>query len=177
MPAASSSDHGWPLRAVVGYDDGSWALYTLNHGDSQFTEACRHQRSSRGAIVALAYTHPYMVVLDADHWLSAYFITGSHSSNGDTAFALDLLCSLKSHTAQAPLSISLRKSPAALIASIVSIFGPFAASCDLSVGINTSTRPSQKAIRRRKNILLFRRCLNIPVAIVSRSVVSDSDGA
>lgn len=108
------------LSISVGFSDGGFGIYTLRNQEQ--TISCRyvHAASANGAISAIAYASPYLVTMTNAQLLSLYSFP-LDSTNEHLDSILDpprLLSSLKSYTSWPPLSISLRASPAAIIASI-----------------------------------------------------------
>ncbi len=65
----SSNDH---VNVSVGFDDGSFAIYTLQRNERRF--ACRyvHAPSRNGPIHALAYASPYLLTMTGAPLLSLY---------------------------------------------------------------------------------------------------------
>lgn len=61
-----------PVNISVGYDDGGFAIYTLQRRERRF--ACRyvHASSRNGAIHAIAYASPYLVTMTGAPLLSLY---------------------------------------------------------------------------------------------------------
>lgn len=60
------------ISISVGYDDGSFAIYTLDRNDRRF--ACRylHAASRNGPIHAIAYASPYLLTMTGAPLLSLY---------------------------------------------------------------------------------------------------------
>lgn len=105
---------------MVGFEDGSFALYTLSKGQDQFVYRYSHEPSSSGVISAVAFTYPYALTMTATHQLSLYAFKQASKTDEETT-TLDsprLLHSLKSSTVWPPLSIALRVSQSTIIVSI-----------------------------------------------------------
>lgn len=107
-------------RLIVGFEDGSFALYSLENSEGRFTHHYSHEPSSSGVISAVALAYPYGVTMTATHLLSLYVFA---DPSGDLA-ASDisdpprLLHSLKSHTVWPPLSTSLRIAESSIVITI-----------------------------------------------------------
>ncbi|KAF2836916.1 hypothetical protein M501DRAFT_986736 [Patellaria atrata CBS 101060] len=105
---------------IIGFEDGSFTIFTFFIQENRFTETFTHPASSNGMITALAYCSPYILTMTENQLLSLYRFSSGHESDG-TPSILDppqLLYSLKSHTSCPPLSLSIRPSSQSIIASI-----------------------------------------------------------
>ncbi|KAL9123147.1 MAG: hypothetical protein Q9187_000292 [Circinaria calcarea] len=118
--ALDDSRGGFALSISVGFSDGGFGIYTLRSQEQNISCRYAHAASTNGAITAIAYASPYLVTMTDAQLLSLYsFSLDSPYDQLDSV--LDpprLLSSLKSHTSWPPLSISLRASSAAIVASI-----------------------------------------------------------
>ena len=108
------------LSISVGFSNGGFGIYTLRAQEQIISCRYVHAPSTNGAISAIAYASPYLVTMTDAQLLSMYcFPLDFTNKNSDVI--LDpprLLSSLRSYTSWPPLSMSLRASPAAIIASI-----------------------------------------------------------
>ncbi|PQE33630.1 f-box domain-containing protein [Rutstroemia sp. NJR-2017a WRK4] len=101
------------LGVVVGFKDGGWGT---------------HPPSSNGMLSAVAYASPYVLSITKDQLLSFYTLTPPSSTEDsednpkveqkERPTRPYLLTSLKSHSSWPPLSLSIRLTPSAIIASI-----------------------------------------------------------
>ena len=105
---------------IVGFEDGSFSLYSLLHVEGRFAHQYSHQPSTNGVISAVALTLPHAATMTATQLLSLYHFKerpGEEPHEG----LLDppqLRHSLKSHTVWPPLSTSLRTSESNIVVSI-----------------------------------------------------------
>ena len=107
-------------RVVVGFEDGSFALYSLDIWENQFVHEYSHESSSNGVLSSVALTYPYVVTMSATQLLSLYCFK-ELSGKCLERQALEpprLLHSLKSHTVWPPLSTSLRLSESSITISV-----------------------------------------------------------
>ncbi|KAI9669969.1 MAG: hypothetical protein M1831_007005 [Alyxoria varia] len=97
----------------VGFEDGSFDIYTYDKAKATFTRLHSHPASSRGMITALAYAACYLLSIDESQTLSLYrFPPGRKSSHGAPKVEAPLmLSSLASRTAWPPMSLSIRTMP------------------------------------------------------------------
>lgn len=96
-------------NVVVGYEDGSFALFALRSDEGRLVQRYSHEASSNGVVSAVALRYPYAVTMTATQRLSLYrFQTRDHADDADTLANPRLLHSLKSHTVWPPLSTCLR---------------------------------------------------------------------
>lgn len=104
-----------PINIAVGFEDGFGVFSTSRGGD--LLQSYSHQASSNGAIVAIAFNHPYITTVSKNQMLSLYDLQ-SKGGELEAKSKPRLLSSLRSHTARAPLAISLRVLPTSIVASI-----------------------------------------------------------
>lgn len=110
---------GDEVNVSVGFDDGSFAIYTLNKTERTFTHRYGHPPSTNGAILAIAYASPYLLTMTGTPLLSLYRFGHAENSVSHTAsMKLLLLSSLRSHTAYPPISLAIRASLNSIVASI-----------------------------------------------------------
>lgn len=121
------------LGVVVGFEDGGWGSWVLDVENKMFVKKYRHPPSSNGMLSAIAYAHPYILSITERQLLSFYTLSPvgpmqeSEDKDQSTNIQEDvekpirphLLTSLKSHSSWPPLSLSIRLTPSAIIASIV----------------------------------------------------------
>ncbi len=107
-------------RLVIGFEDGSHGLFSLDHEAGRFKVVYRHQASSNGVVSAVAITWPYVVTMTATQLLSIYsFESRSGDDPGaDNPCPPRLLHSLRSRTVLPPLSTSLRVAESNIVVSI-----------------------------------------------------------
>lgn len=107
-------------RVAVGFEDGSFAVYSLDVSTMKFTRIYTHPASSNGMLSALSFASPYLLTMTGLQLLSLYRFP-NEPQGAYTQEILDpprLLYSLKSHTVWPPLSLSIRPSSQNIVASI-----------------------------------------------------------
>jgi WD40 repeat protein len=118
------------LDACVGFNDGSFAIWSCDTASKQIVSLYRHERSTSGTLVGVAFSYPYVLTATDKLLLSLYKFAqvnprrspGGIDTAGKTLPAPFLLASLKSHTPRAPLALSIRKTANSVIASIAYTF-------------------------------------------------------
>ncbi|KAK0707195.1 hypothetical protein B0T21DRAFT_298846 [Apiosordaria backusii] len=109
------------LDIGLGFTDGSFGVWRLFTKDGRLKRRYRHEKSSNGELIEMAYSHPYLITATQAVLVSLYTFGTSTSSANDRTTTLPppyLLTSLDSHTGEAPLSFSIRKTTSTVIASI-----------------------------------------------------------
>lgn len=109
------------LDIALGFTDGSFGVWRLSVKDGRLKRRYRHEKSSNGELIEMAYSHPYLITATGAVLVSLYTFGGSTAGPCDKTMVLpppSLLTSLDSHTCQAPLSFSIRKTNSSVIASI-----------------------------------------------------------
>ncbi|KAK4171282.1 hypothetical protein QBC36DRAFT_99993 [Triangularia setosa] len=109
------------LDIALGFTDGSFGVWRLFTKDGRLKRRYRHEKSSNGELIEMAFSHPYLITATRAVLVSLYtFGTSTSGPNNKTTMLPPpyLLTSLDSHTGQAPLSFSIRKTPSTVIASI-----------------------------------------------------------
>ncbi|KAL0937837.1 F-box protein dre-1 [Colletotrichum truncatum] len=163
------------LDVSIGFLDGSFGVWRLHLDDGRFLKRYRHEKSSNGQLIGIAYRHPFVLTATESVLVSLYYFQGSlrasptvAASQENEAVILDesdtetgsesatlrgsesdtednsvkrgrsskgeksssslrdtillqapiLLTSLKSHTPQPPLALSIRQMATYVIASI-----------------------------------------------------------
>lgn len=118
MALDTQQDDSGSQELVVGYESGAFTVFRLIKESRQFVKLFHHPDSSNGMLSALAYSFPYILTMTEDHVLSLYIFRDSARSF-ERLPAPELLCSLRSHTAWPPVSLSLRPSSTSITAAIV----------------------------------------------------------
>ena len=134
------------VNISVGYDDGGFAIYTLQRNERRFVRRYLHAASRNGPIHAIAYASPYLLTMTGAPLLSLYRFghepdqvsgqmepsseridnvdpddRGATAESGDHDDVLrppTLISSLRSQTAYPPISLAIRVSSASIVASI-----------------------------------------------------------
>lgn len=107
------------VRLAVGFLDGSFAVYALGKAKAAFSHCYTHPASTMGSLSAVAFSFPYLLTMNQEPRLSLYiFDRDDETAKSSALKAPRLLSSLKSQTAYAPLSLSLRISNEVISASI-----------------------------------------------------------
>lgn len=108
-------------RLAIGFQDGSFSLFSLKQTEARFVHEYGHEPSTNGMLSAIAVTYPYVVTMTAAQLLSLYsFRPRREDESGSTSMRETprLLHSLKSHTVWPPLSTSLRTTGSSVVISI-----------------------------------------------------------
>ncbi|PGG96295.1 hypothetical protein GX51_07899 [Blastomyces parvus] len=125
------------FEVTVGFEDGSYSVYSLNCDSGLFHFRFSHPASSNGAITALASSSSYLIALSQNQTLSLYRFCASPDGQGEdrdqTTKLPKLVASLKANNIFAPLSLSIRSLATETIASIVYSFARIG--CGWSVGL------------------------------------------
>ena len=117
-----SSDDPNGSSIAVGLEDGSFQLYTFDSLLRRFHFNYSHPRSSNGAISAVAIAVPYVLTMSHNKVLSLYHFSAEAVANDATFQPPQLLASLKSDMAYAPISLSIRTSSSDIVACIAYAF-------------------------------------------------------
>ncbi|KAL2157915.1 hypothetical protein VTH06DRAFT_4970 [Thermothelomyces fergusii] len=113
------------LDVALGFSDGSFGVWRLNAESNHMEPRYRHEKSSDGELVAMAFAHPYLLTATGAVLISLYTFEGPGAARGDAAEKLPppyLLTSLDSHTSRPPLALSIRKAGRVTIASVAYTF-------------------------------------------------------
>ncbi|EEQ90558.1 F-box domain-containing protein [Blastomyces dermatitidis ER-3] len=133
---AEDGPHG-DFEVIVGFEDGSYSVYSLSCDSARFHFRYSHPASSNGAITALASSSSYLFALSQNQTVSLYrfcaFAKGKGEVQEQTMKSPTLIASLKAHNIYAPLSLSIRSLATEIIASIVYSFPRIG--CGWSVGL------------------------------------------
>jgi len=133
------------MGIALGFMDGGWGTWRLDTAGKIFKRTYRHPASSNGVLSAVAYANPYILTITESQLLSLYSFTAAPPTDDEDlvpefpAVAAEesavpllqpgispldqpiqprLLASLQSHTSWPPLSLSIRTTSSAIIASI-----------------------------------------------------------
>lgn len=140
----SHSDKG-TLEVAVGFSNGSFGVWKLVVQEKTLHRLYRHEPSSNGELMGMAYSHPYLVTATTSVLVSLYTFDipefpdpsseRPHNaeeenarqeikaqSSGHSLPAPYLMTSLKSHSAHPPLALSIRPTAGTTIASIAYTF-------------------------------------------------------
>ena len=151
------------IRIAVGLEGKDWETWTLDEPRRMFVQVYKSREKKGGTLSAIAYAYPYVLTITQAQTLSLYTfdqdtsLQQTHQQNEkvlDTASksppskcnlesAPRLLTSLKSNTTWPPLCLSIRFTPAILIASIAYSFPTYLSG--FTVGLQElrfSLRPS-----------------------------------
>jgi hypothetical protein len=100
---------------VVGFEDGSFAMYTFRKDDDHFDVLHEHPAGSNGALVGLALHSPFLATMTASHLLSIYRL--SWERNG-TLGPPRVVHSVASQAGNTPVAVTLRRTGETTIASL-----------------------------------------------------------
>lgn len=178
----SHSDKG-TLDVAVGFTNGSFGVWRLVVQDKALHQLYRHEPSSNGELMGMAYSHPYLLTATGSVLISLYTFdvpeiiddeddknddsagpipgpssdvpgchTASKGSSPHTLPAPYLMTSLKSHSSDPPLALSIRKMANTTIASIAYAFftrqGWSIGIQDLHITLNDNPKCCPKLITR-----------------------------
>ena len=104
-------------RAVVGFENGAFGLYSLDLKASTFSHIYSHEPSINGVVTSVAIAWPYVVTMTATQLLSLYKCKSAATPSA-SAGPPRLVHSLKSRTIWPPLTTSLRLSSGSAVVSI-----------------------------------------------------------
>lgn len=132
------------FQVIVGFEDGSYSVYSLNCDRARFHFRFSHPASSNGAITALASSSSYLLTLSQNQTLSLYRFCSPtpNQAEGEREGEEEeeqrpkspkLIASLKANNVFAPLSLSIRSLATEIIASIAYSFSRIG--CGWSVGL------------------------------------------
>lgn len=143
------------LDMALGFTDGSFGVWRLDIAHKSLSRLYRHEKSSNGKLMGMAYLHPYLLTATGAVLISLYTFDipditstedeettvqdsssqpSNHSTKLDTPSTKStirdqsslpppyLLTSLKSHTSNPPLALSIRKTATTTVASIAYTF-------------------------------------------------------
>ncbi|CAM1501546.1 Fc.00g035300.m01.CDS01 [Cosmosporella sp. VM-42] len=142
------------MDVILGFGDGGFGIWRLDLKKKELARRYRHEKSSNGELVSVAYSHPYGLTATTVGLISLYTFdrttpeqednetddaneeeSGSIRSDSTSTLRAEspgaeksslpppcLLTSLKSHTTQPPLALSIRKLATSVSASIAYTF-------------------------------------------------------
>ena len=144
------------LGVAVGLDDGTFGIWKMNVMAGTMKMVCRHTVKRVGALVALAYLHPYVVTATSAHLVVVYTlehpmseetieetlaaqITGPATplpENGPDSDAKDenlitpyLILTFNGRNTMPPRALSIRRTASAVVASIAYTFNTYGGWC------------------------------------------------
>ncbi|KAK4216813.1 hypothetical protein QBC37DRAFT_81180 [Rhypophila decipiens] len=131
-PSCIAIDEKQPDAEVIdvslGFVDGSFGVWRVFVGQKRIEGRYRHQKSSNGELIAMAFAYPYILTATESVLISLYTFDVPEKM-ADTGKARDgplpapyLLTSLNSHTSRPPLALSIRRAATTTIASIAYTF-------------------------------------------------------
>ena len=108
------------VNVSLGFEDGSFAIFTLRRNERSFIRQYTHAPSRNSIILAIAYASPYLLTMTGAQLLSLYHFSDDPNEKLDNHGVPlpTLLSSLRSHTAYPPISLAIRTSSISVIASI-----------------------------------------------------------
>ncbi|TKX19498.1 F-box domain-containing protein 10 [Elsinoe australis] len=118
----TSNGSGDSGLVAVGFQDGSYTIFELDHKMRTFRRRYTHPSSSNGMLSAVALSYPYFATMTANQLLSVYKFGPTSEGNDRVAehqlSPPALVHSLHSHTVWPPLSLSIRPSSTKTLISI-----------------------------------------------------------
>lgn len=126
------------FEVVVGFENGTFVLYSLDACTGKFINLSTHQGNENGSITALASSSCYLLVLTQNQVLSLYRLFSKIDDDDDDESTSQipqpqLMTSLRASNVHAPLSLSVRTVSGEIIASIAYSFSRIG--CGWSVGL------------------------------------------
>ena len=114
---AESSKH--VIDIAIGFEDGSFAIYSLKMDTRALILKYEHPPSRNGAIHAIAFATPYLLTMTGAPLMSLYHVIhGLDNKAESTIEPPRLLSSLRSHTAYPPATLAIRTTSNSVVASI-----------------------------------------------------------
>lgn len=116
----TSSTGSGIIRIATGFSDGTLSIYYFVIAQQSFLHRYAKISSSHGAVEAIAYSSPYLLIMASTKLLSLYHLDFKSVSEerSDEQPVPRLLSSLKSNTAWPPFSLAIRSSSINIFASI-----------------------------------------------------------
>ncbi|KAL2787836.1 hypothetical protein BJX66DRAFT_271168 [Aspergillus keveii] len=120
------------IEVVVGFDDGRIDVFKLDTTRSRLSLRLSLKKSAQAAVIAIASSYPYLIIVSELMVLSLYRLPlyQLSSRSDDSAH---LIASLKADNMLSPMSLSIRLAGSDIIASIVYSF--YHLGCGWSLGI------------------------------------------
>jgi hypothetical protein len=132
------------LDMALGFTDGSFGVWRLFISEKRLSQRYRHEGSTNGELMAVAFSYPYLLTATQTVLISLYTFDlpsadeGGRETDGQTvsgtpgsvsgdegAYRLPapyLLTSLDSHTSRPPLALSIRRAARTTVASVAYTF-------------------------------------------------------
>jgi len=177
------------MDIAVGFSDGSFGVWRFFTSKNRLEERYRHEKSSNGGLVAMAFSYPFLLTATESVLISLYTFdlpdetgvtaTDQPDSGGgprDSGGIDDhgtgkqrqghlpppyLLTSLQSHTSRSPLALSIRKTAATTIATIAYTFSTWQG---WSIGVqDLHIRPANGIIKAAPEITTSRIAYTTPM--------------
>lgn len=135
LAAGSKESSQSEIEVTVGFDDGSFIVFSLDQAEERFTQHSMHPTSTNGAITCISCAYPYILTLSQNKVLSLYRCRPRSKSDVEEGISEtpQLMTSLKASNILTPLSLSVRSSSTGIIASIAYSFSRIG--CGWSVGL------------------------------------------
>ncbi|KAK2755666.1 hypothetical protein FQN54_005815 [Arachnomyces sp. PD_36] len=130
LAAGSKEPVQGEIEVTVGFEDGSFTIFSLDLAEGRFTERFTHPASTNGAITCVSCSYPYLLTLSQNKVLSLYRCRSEREGISRTP---QLMTSLRASNILTPLSLSVRNSSTGIIASIAYSFSRIG--CGWSVGL------------------------------------------
>jgi hypothetical protein len=124
LAADVASEDGKFHTLVVGFQDGSFVVYSFWKESRRFDVMYEHEGSSNGMLVGLALHSSFLVTMTASHILSIYKL--SWAEHG-VLTPPRLVHSLRSQTGCPPVVVSLRQTTQTIIAAVAYPIPPMVA--------------------------------------------------
>ncbi|KAK6857149.1 F-box domain-containing protein [Apiospora arundinis] len=83
--------HSRILNIAVGFEDGSFGVWKLDISKNELTQRYRHEKSTNGELVGIAYSHPYILTATESVLISLYTFEFTDDHGSTTAPAQDIL--------------------------------------------------------------------------------------
>jgi hypothetical protein len=124
------------LDVALGFDDGSFGVWRLFADEKRLERRYRHEKSTNGELIAMAFSYPYLLTATQAVLVSLYTfeVPATNAATGkephgsglsEAAGSLSapyLLTSLDSHTSRPPLALSIRRAGRTTVASVAYTF-------------------------------------------------------
>lgn len=135
LAAGSKESSQDEIEVTVGFEDGSFTIFSLDLAKGRFTPRFTHPASTNGAITCVSCSYPYLLTLSQNKVLSLHRCPPGSKDDvrEETPDRPQLMTSLKASNILTPLSLSVRSSSTGIIASIAYSFSRIG--CGWSVGL------------------------------------------
>ncbi|KAK7946255.1 F-box domain-containing protein [Apiospora aurea] len=81
--------HSTVLNVAVGFEDGSFGVWKLDIGKHEVIRKYRHEKSTNGELVGIAYSHPYLLTATESVLISLYTFDFTENPRSATIPAQD----------------------------------------------------------------------------------------